>query len=84
MFFLCLFPIVLNCDCVREHCVFYLSPDIEIERSFFLRMKCVLAKRNAGLTAGGYKVRLVAYDIYIYYSRDREDLLIGICVQLKQ
>ena len=44
--------------------MFYLSPDIEIERSFFLRMKCVLAKRNAGLTAGGYKVRLVAYNIY--------------------
>lgn len=30
--------------------------DYEIERSFFLRMKCVLAKRNAGLTCGGYKV----------------------------
>nr|CAG4635388.1 EOG090X0484 [Artemia franciscana] len=30
--------------------------DIEIERAFFLRMKCVLAKRNAGLTTGGYKV----------------------------
>lgn len=28
----------------------------EVERSFFLRMKCVLAKRNAGLTTGGYKV----------------------------
>ncbi|UXI22261.1 hypothetical protein NH340_JMT08204 [Sarcoptes scabiei] len=28
----------------------------EIGKSFFLRMKCVLAKRNAGLTAGGYKV----------------------------
>ncbi|KAL2095418.1 hypothetical protein ACEWY4_010137 [Coilia grayii] len=27
-----------------------------MERSFFLRMKCVLAKRNAGLTCGGYKV----------------------------
>ncbi|XP_076607253.1 single-minded homolog 2 [Chaetodon auriga] len=32
------------------------SPEYEIERSFFLRMKCVLAKRNAGLTCGGYKV----------------------------
>ncbi|XP_029375215.1 single-minded homolog 2 [Echeneis naucrates] len=32
------------------------SPDFEVERSFFLRMKCVLAKRNAGLTCGGYKV----------------------------
>lgn len=29
-----------------------------MERSFFLRMKCVLAKRNAGLTSGGYKVRI--------------------------
>lgn len=28
----------------------------EFEKSFFLRMKCVLAKRNAGLTSGGYKV----------------------------
>ncbi|PIK40626.1 putative single-minded-like 2 [Apostichopus japonicus] len=30
--------------------------DFELERNFFLRMKCVLAKRNAGLTSGGYKV----------------------------
>ncbi|XP_030763875.1 single-minded homolog 1 isoform X2 [Sitophilus oryzae] len=30
--------------------------DYEIDRAFFLRMKCVLAKRNAGLTNGGYKV----------------------------
>ena len=30
--------------------------DIELERFFVLRMKCVLAKRNAGLTNGGYKV----------------------------
>lgn len=33
-----------------------LFPEYEIERSFFLRMKCVLAKRNAGLTCSGYKV----------------------------
>jgi single-minded len=33
------------------------SQTIEIERTFFLRMKCVLAKRNAGLTTSGYKVR---------------------------
>ncbi|XP_068186559.1 single-minded homolog 2 [Antennarius striatus] len=32
------------------------SAEHEMERSFFLRMKCVLAKRNAGLTCGGYKV----------------------------
>ena len=31
--------------------------EYEIERSFVVRMKCVLAKRNAGLTTGGYKVR---------------------------
>ncbi|XP_028435219.1 single-minded homolog 1-A isoform X1 [Perca flavescens] len=30
--------------------------EYEMQRSFFLRMKCVLAKRNAGLTCGGYKV----------------------------
>lgn len=34
-----------------------LLAEYEIERSFFLRMKCVLAKRNAGLTCSGYKVR---------------------------
>ncbi|CAG5136658.1 unnamed protein product, partial [Candidula unifasciata] len=34
----------------------HILQDVEIERSFFLRMKCVLAKRNAGLTSGGYKV----------------------------
>ena len=35
-----------------------------MERSFFLRMKCVLAKRNAGLTSGGYKVGSEADMIY--------------------
>lgn len=30
--------------------------DYETDRAFFIRMKCVLAKRNAGLTNGGYKV----------------------------
>lgn len=34
--------------------------ECESERTFFLRMKCVLAKRNAGLTTQGYKVRLCA------------------------
>ena len=29
---------------------------LEFKRSFFIRMKCVLAKRNAGLTNQGYKV----------------------------
>ncbi|CAH1707776.1 unnamed protein product [Aphis gossypii] len=32
------------------------STVFELQRVFFLRMKCVLAKRNAGLTTGGYKV----------------------------
>lgn len=30
--------------------------EFEIQKSFFLRFKCVLAKRNAGLTTSGYKV----------------------------
>jgi single-minded-like protein len=30
--------------------------EYEIERSFFIRMKCVLPKRNAGLTSSGFKV----------------------------
>uniref|UniRef100_T1IKN0 Single-minded protein n=1 Tax=Strigamia maritima TaxID=126957 RepID=T1IKN0_STRMM len=34
----------------------HILAEFEMERSFFLRMKCVLAKRNAGLTSGGYKV----------------------------
>lgn len=33
---------------------------IEIERNFVLRMKCVLAKRNAGLTSSGYKVNTIS------------------------
>ncbi len=32
------------------------ATEFEIERAFVVRMKCVLAKRNAGLTTGGYKV----------------------------
>lgn len=38
--------------------MFYRAEELEIERSFVVRMKCVLAKRNAGLTTGGYKVGL--------------------------
>lgn len=40
-----------------------LLQDHESERVFFLRMKCVLAKRNAGLTNGGYKVLLIQFQI---------------------
>lgn len=39
---------------------------IEIERTFFLRMKCVLAKRNAGLTTSGYKVNEVL-KLFFYF-----------------
>lgn len=31
--------------------------EIELERAFLLRMKCILAKRNAGLVTEGYKVQ---------------------------
>ncbi|XP_006774213.1 PREDICTED: single-minded homolog 2, partial [Myotis davidii] len=41
---------------VSGHLTRLLLSEYEIERSFFLRMKCVLAKRNAGLTCSGYKV----------------------------
>jgi len=30
--------------------------EIKLERAFLLRMKCILAKRNAGLVTEGYKV----------------------------
>lgn len=40
----------------------FASQTVEIERTFFLRMKCVLAKRNAGLTTQGYKVSLGFFD----------------------
>ncbi|XP_071439795.1 protein single-minded-like [Hetaerina americana] len=38
------------------HTAPHVVQEFEVERAFFLRMKCVLAKRNAGLTTGGYKV----------------------------
>lgn len=45
--------------------------DVEIERSFFIRMKCVLAKRNAGLTNAGYKViHCAGYYKIPFYSMD--------------
>lgn len=39
-----------NLNQFSDYCV------LEFKRSFFIRMKCVLAKRNAGLTNQGYKV----------------------------
>ena len=44
--------------------------EYEVERSFVIRMKCVLAKRNAGLTTGGYKVGLVALDEFSFPITD--------------
>lgn len=41
----------------HTHVNLYDNYDFEIEKSFFIRMKCVLAKRNAGLTSDGYKVK---------------------------
>ena len=35
--------------------------DLELERAFVVRMKCVLAKRNAGLTSGGFKVNQINF-----------------------
>jgi hypothetical protein len=46
-------PVSFSSDCVEEQSAFC---TLEFQRSFFLRMKCVLAKRNAGLTTQGYKV----------------------------
>lgn len=68
--------------------------DYESERVFFLRMKCVLAKRNAGLTNGGYKVRpssiafiLICKSIVEYYDqnvifvRDLEYILVPLSMK---
>ena len=53
---------------------FNLKRDIEIERSFFIRMKCVLAKRNAGLTNSGYKViHCSGYYKIPYYAADQQN-----------
>jgi len=53
---------------------FSLKRDIEIERSFFIRMKCVLAKRNAGLTNSGYKViHCSGYYKIPYYAADQQN-----------
>lgn len=52
--------------------------DIEIEKSFFIRMKCVLAKRNAGLTNAGYKViHCSGYYKIPYYSLDQSSYEAG-------
>lgn len=52
---------------------FYTKNDIEIEKSFFIRMKCVLAKRNAGLTNAGYKVIHCSGYLKIPYEQNPYD-----------
>ncbi|THD28569.1 Single-minded protein 1 [Fasciola hepatica] len=56
---------------------FSMTQELSLERSFFLRIKCVLAKRNAGLTTAGYKVihcsgylkvRPIKVDGFSYYQ----------------
>uniref|UniRef100_A0A670XNZ8 SIM bHLH transcription factor 2 n=1 Tax=Pseudonaja textilis TaxID=8673 RepID=A0A670XNZ8_PSETE len=46
-----LHPHLLQAPNIHKH------TNTQRELSFFLRMKCVLAKRNAGLTSSGYKVK---------------------------
>nr|XP_039272693.1 neuronal PAS domain-containing protein 3-like [Styela clava] len=43
-------------------------PEYEVQRSFMMRMKCVLAKRNSGLTSGGYKVIHCSGYLKVRYS----------------
>lgn len=40
--------------------------EIELERAFILRMKCILAKRNAGLVTEGYKVTRIIPSLSTY------------------
>ncbi|KAG8229738.1 hypothetical protein J437_LFUL007913 [Ladona fulva] len=53
-----------------HHAAAHVVHAFEVERVFFLRMKCVLAKRNAGLTAGGYKVSAIGFALIhsFYFS----------------
>lgn len=53
------------------------SQTIEIERTFFIRLKCVLAKRNAGLTTQGYKVRYyTAIELQLIYPSDTFNIIV--------
>ena len=50
-------PLRKNCSLPDSNSSNFIESFYEVEKSFFIRMKCVLAKRNAGLTTGGYKAR---------------------------
>ena len=52
--------------------------DLELERAFVVRMKCVLAKRNAGLTSGGFKVSFQKLILFRIYKNYFEQMLEGI------
>ena len=53
--------------------------DLELERAFVVRMKCVLAKRNAGLTSGGFKVSFRKVILFrLIYKNYFEQMLEGI------
>eukprot|EP00094_Tigriopus_californicus_P003634 TCALIF_03496-PA protein Name:"Similar to Sim2 Single-minded homolog 2 (Mus musculus)" AED:0.47 eAED:0.47 QI:0/0.33/0.25/0.5/0.66/0.5/4/0/256 len=43
------------------------AEELEIERAFVIRMKCVLAKRNAGLTTGGFKKDYFSLVLFMFY-----------------
>lgn len=45
--------------------IFFFS-EFEVTKSFFIRMKCVLAKRNAGLTSSGFKVSALFIALHKY------------------
>ncbi|XP_032431574.1 single-minded homolog 2 [Xiphophorus hellerii] len=55
----------------------HFCPEYKVERSFFLRMKCVLAKRNAGLACGGYKV--IHCSGYLKLSLHRTEMTLYEC-----
>ncbi|CAN7975192.1 unnamed protein product, partial [Ixodes persulcatus] len=62
---------VIHVGTIKRHPSLCSCAELEVDRSFFVRMKCVLAKRNAGLTTGGYKViHCSGYVKVKHYSMD--------------
>ena len=58
-----LINVIFNFFNSLDNKLLFMFIDYEIERCFFIRMKCVLAKRNAGLTSAGYKVIIFCHSI---------------------
>jgi hypothetical protein len=46
----------LSCNSIVFIYLIQIEDTLEVERQFFVRIRCMLAKRNAGLTDQGYKV----------------------------